>query len=172
MDGMSTETFDPAELLNVRVALPAGFEIDTDHSRLDLAKVHDWLSTDAFWALGRSSDVVSRAAAASVNFGVYGADGVQLGYARVFTDGVTFGWLCDVYIAREARGRGLGTALSKVIVDAVRPLGLKRFMLSTLDAHELYAKAGFVPFPDPQKLMVLDGDDAGGAAPVLPGVRM
>lgn len=167
---MTGENAKTTELLAVRVVLDTGFEVDTDRSRLDLAKVHAWLSTDAFWALGRSFDVVSRAAAASVNFGVYGPDGAQVGYARVFTDGVTFGWLCDVYIAREARGRGLGTALSKVIVDAVRPLGLKRFMLSTLDAHEVYAKAGFVPFPDPRKLMVLEADDPGGADPALPDV--
>ncbi|MFJ3956285.1 GNAT family N-acetyltransferase [Arthrobacter sp. NPDC090010] len=76
------------------------------------------------------------------------------------TDGVTFGWLCDVYIAREARGRGLGRQLSQTIVDVVRPLGLKRFMLSTLDAHELYSKAGFIPLPEPEKLMVLDDLEA------------
>jgi GNAT superfamily N-acetyltransferase len=139
----------------VRVELHDGFVVDTDRSRLDLATVHHWLSTDAFWALGRSFDAVSQAAQASINFGVYDADGAQVGYARVFTDTVTFGWLCDVYIARHVRGRGLGTALSEVIVDAIRPLGLNRFMLSTVDAHDLYAKTGFIPFPGPQKLMVL-----------------
>ncbi|MEX0427632.1 GNAT family N-acetyltransferase [Nocardioides sp. DS6] len=141
--------------LSVRVDLHDGFVVDTARARLDLARVHEWLSTDAFWAIGRSLEAVSRAADASVNFGVYDPEGEQVGYARVVTDGVTFGWLCDVYLARVARGRGLGTALSQVIVDAVRPLGLKRFMLSTVDAHQVYAKAGFVPFPDPQKLMVV-----------------
>ena len=75
-----------------------------------------------------------------MNVGVYNSDGKQVGYARVVTDGVTLGWLCDVYIAREVRGRGLGTALSKVVVEALRPLGLRRFMLSTADAHEIYAE--------------------------------
>lgn len=49
------------------------------------------------------------------------------------THGVTFGWLCDGDIAREVRGRGIGTALPQVIVDAVRPLDPQRFMLSTRD---------------------------------------
>ena len=89
--------------------------VDTDHGRLDLERVHRWLSTDAYWALGRSRDFVERAAAASVNFGVYGPDGAQVGYARVVTDGVAFGWLCDVYVAREVRGRGLGVALSRTV---------------------------------------------------------
>lgn len=139
----------------VRVELHDGFVVDTDRSRLELATVHHWLSTDAFWALGRPFEAVSQAAQASINFGVYNDQGTQVGYARVFTDTVTFGWLCDVYIAHHVRGRGLGTALSEVIVDAIRPLGLNRFMLSTVDAHDLYAKTGFIPFPDPQKLMVL-----------------
>lgn len=142
--------------VEVHVSIHDGFVVDTDPSRLDLAVVHEWLSTDTYWATGRSLDAVSRAADASVNFGVYDSDGKQVGYARVVTDGVTLGWLCDVYIAREVRGRGIGTALSKVIVDAIRPLGLRRFMLSTADAHEIYAGVGFVPCPDPQKLMTLD----------------
>lgn len=142
--------------VEVYVSIHDGFVVDTDPSRLDLAVVHEWLSTDTYWATGRSLDAVSRAADASVNFGVYDSDDKQVGYARVVTDGVTLGWLCDVYIAREVRGRGIGTALSKVIVDAIRPLGLRRFMLSTVDAHEIYAGVGFVPCPDPQKLMTLD----------------
>ena len=148
---ITVTTTDPG----LKVELHDGFVVDTDRSRLELATVHHWLSTDAFWALGRSFEAVSQAAQASINFGVYDAAGAQVGYARVFTDTVTFGWLCDVYIARHVRGRGLGTALSEVIVDAIRPLGLNRFMLSTVDAHDLYAKTGFIPFPDPQKLMVL-----------------
>lgn len=152
---MAVEVIVTARGPGFRADLHDGFVVDSDRSRLDLVKVHKWLSTDAFWALGRSFEDVSKAAEASLNFGVYSPEGEQVGYARVFTDGVTFGWLCDVYIDREVRGRGLGAALSSVIVDAIRPLGLKRFMLSTVDAHELYAKSGFITFPDPQKLMVL-----------------
>ena len=142
----------------LRVNLRDDFVVDTDRSRLDLVRVHKWLSTDAFWAMGRSFEVVKRAADASINFGLYGPDGTQAGYARVVTDGVTSGWLCDVYLVPEIRGRGLGTALSRVIVDFIRPLGLRRFMLATKDAHERYAKTGFIPFPEPQNLMVLGSE--------------
>lgn len=141
--------------ISLRAALHDGFAIDTDPDRLDLERVHAWLSTDAYWALGRDRDVVRRAAAASVNFGVYAPDGAQVGYARLVTDGATFGWLCDVYIAPEARGRGIGTALAQAIVAAVQPLGMKRLMLATADAHGVYEQAGFVLHPDPQQLMVL-----------------
>jgi GNAT superfamily N-acetyltransferase len=62
-----------------------------------------------------------------------------------------------VYVARAHRGQGLGTRLAEAIVTALRPVGLKRVLLSTLDAHEVYARAGFVPMPDPERLMILDG---------------
>src|SRR6266498_997576 len=74
---------------------------------LDL--VHRWLSTDAYWALGRPRETTERAVAASLNYGVFRtADGAQVGYARAITDGATFAWLCDVYIDRGERGAGLG----------------------------------------------------------------
>ena len=132
----------------------SNYRINTDLDHIDLDKVHTWLSTDAFWAIGRSRDVVQRAAEASLNFGAFDSDGELVGYARVVTDYVTFAWLCDVYVAREARGAGLGLLLSQEVVDTLRPLGLKRVILSTLDAHGLYEKVGFSLFPDPQKLMV------------------
>lgn len=36
------------------------------------------------------------------------------------------------------------------------PYRLKRVLLSTRDAHEVYAKAGFVPVPHPESLMILN----------------
>lgn len=133
------------------------FTVDTDLSRIDLSRVHNWLSTDAFWALGRSKETVRQAAKGSMNFGVFDSDGVLCGYARVVTDRATFAWLCDVYIDRQFRGRGLGRLLAQAVVDTMTPMNLKRVLLSTLDAHGLYEQVGFVPFADPQKLMVLNG---------------
>lgn len=134
--------------------MPDAYEIDTDPARLDLARVHHWLSTDAFWAIGRPFAVVEAAARGSVNVGAYAAGGPQVGYARLVTDHATFGWLCDVYVDPAHRGHGLGLRLAEAVVAYCEPLGLKRLLLSTLDAHELYGRLGFVPVPDPQKLMV------------------
>ena len=131
--------------------------VDTDLGRIDLRKVHHWLSTDAFWALGRSVETVQRAAGGSLNFGVYDSAGGLCGYARVVTDHATFAWMCDVYIDRPSRGRGLGRLLAQAVVDTLSPMHLKRVLLSTLDAHGLYEQVGFTPFPDPQKLMILSG---------------
>ncbi|MGW8490044.1 GNAT family N-acetyltransferase [Streptomyces sp. NPDC055886] len=131
------------------------YEIDTDPDRVDIGLVHHWLSTDAFWALGRSRDLVERALRGSLNFGVYDGEGTQVAYARVVTDHATFAWLCDVYVDPAHRGRGLGVRLATAVRDHLAPYELKRTLLATLDAHELYGKVGFVPLPDPERLMVL-----------------
>ncbi|MEU5302728.1 GNAT family N-acetyltransferase [Streptomyces noursei] len=133
-----------------------GYELSTDPDRLNVDLVHHWLSTDAFWALGRSRETVEQAARASVNFAVHTPDGSQVAYARVVTDRATFAWLCDVYVAPEHRGRGLGTWLAGAVRDHLAPYRLKRVLLTTSDAHEIYARAGFVPFPTPENLMILD----------------
>lgn len=137
-------------------AVPPGFEISIDPARLDVVRIHHWLSTDAYWALGRSLETVERAIAGSVNFGAYdAASGVQTGYARVVTDHATFAWLCDVYVDRSARGTGLGTALVEAVRDYLAPCGLRRIMLATHDAHGLYEKIGFKRLGTPDKWMYL-----------------
>jgi GNAT superfamily N-acetyltransferase len=135
---------------------PGGYEISTDPARLDAELIHQWLSQDAYWALGRSREKQDKAIAGSLNFGAYrSGSGAQAGYARVVTDYATFGWLCDVYIARADRGKGLGTALAAAVRDHLAPYGLRRILLATADAHGVYAKAGFEPLAEPEKWMAL-----------------
>jgi len=123
-----------------------GYEISTDPDRIDLDRVHVWLATDAYWALGRERETVARAFAGSIGFGVYRpGDGRQVAVARVVTDGATFAWLCDVYVDPAERGRGLGTWLAGAVRDHLGELGVRRILLATLDAHGVYAKIGFRP---------------------------
>ena len=132
------------------------FSVDTDLERIDLDTVHRWLSTDSYWATGRSRETVQRAAEGSLNFGVHDAAGALCAYARVVTDRATFAWLCDVYVDREHRGQGIGHLLVRAVVDALAPMRLSRVMLATADAHELYEHVGFGPVPHPEQLMLLD----------------
>jgi GNAT superfamily N-acetyltransferase len=90
---------------------------------------------------------------------VFTREGTQVTYARVATDYATFGWLCDVLRRPCHRGRGLGARLSEAVVARFRPMRLKRLLLSTHDAHELYSRVGFVPVPHPERLMILDPSD-------------
>lgn len=133
---------------------PEGYELSTDPARLDAELIHQWLSLDAYWALGRPREKQDRAIANSLNFGVYDrVSGAQVGYARVITDRTTFAWLCDVYIAPAIRGKGLGTALAVGIREHLAPYGLRRILLATADAHGVYAKAGFAPLTQPERWM-------------------
>jgi GNAT superfamily N-acetyltransferase len=125
---------------------PDGWQLDTDPERIDRDRVHHWLSTDAYWALGRSRETTERALAGSTPYGVYRPqDGGQVAIARVVTDRATFGWLCDLYVDPQARGRGLGTWLAGSIRDHLAGYGVRRIALSTADAHGVYAKLGFTP---------------------------
>ena len=129
--------------------------VTTDPAEIDFDVVHRWLSEDAFWAIGRSRETVDQAARGSLNFGVLDADENLIGYARVVTDHATFAWVCDVYVDPAARGLGIGLLLAETVVKTLRPLKLKRTLLSTLDAHGLYEKVRFESFPNPEKLMQL-----------------
>lgn len=139
--------------------LAEGYELSTDPGRLDTERVHHWLSTDAYWAIGRPRDKQDRAIAGSLNFGVYDtASGDQVAYARVVTDMATFAWLCDVYVDRAVRGKGIGVALVGAVREHLRPYGLRRIMLATRDAHGVYEKLGFAPPAEPDIWMVLAFD--------------
>ncbi|WP_314613689.1 GNAT family N-acetyltransferase [Streptomyces stackebrandtii] len=132
------------------------YEISADPDRIDGARVHHWLSTDAYWALGRPREKQDAAIAGSLNFGAYhGETGEMAAYARVITDYATFAWLCDVYVDPQARGTGLGTALVEAVRDHLAPHGLRRILLATADAHGVYEKVGFTPLQNPDKWMAL-----------------
>jgi GNAT superfamily N-acetyltransferase len=130
-----------------------GYTLSTDPGRMDLDQVHTWLSTDAYWALGRPRDVVERGFAGSLAFGVYRPDGVQVAVCRAVSDWATFAWLCDVYVDRAERGRGLGTWMVGVACEEVGARGVRRILLATNDAHGVYAKFGFVPLTNPERWM-------------------
>ncbi|MGX4693234.1 GNAT family N-acetyltransferase [Streptomyces sp. JNUCC 63] len=136
--------------------LADGYEISTDPDRLDVERVHRWLSTDAYWALGRTREKQDRAIEGSLNFGVFEVlSGEQVAYARVVTDRATFAWLCDVYVDPAVRGKGIGTALAGAVREHLRPYGLRRVMLATHDAHGVYEKLGFRPLERPGQWMAL-----------------
>ncbi|MFE2099934.1 GNAT family N-acetyltransferase [Streptomyces sp. NPDC059468] len=135
--------------------LPDGYEFSADTARVDVDRVHGWLSTDAYWAIDRPREKHERAMASSINFGVYAtASGEQVAYARVVTDGALFAWLADVYVDPSVRGKGVGTAFVGRIRDHLRPFGLRRMLLATEDAQGVYEKVGFRPLDRPDQWMV------------------
>jgi hypothetical protein len=137
-----------------------GYTISTDTARLNLPFVHDFLSNHTYWAQNRPFDVVCRAVENSLNFGVYQGD-QQVGFARIITDYATFAWLCDVFIVPEQRKNGLGKWLVECVVNHPDLKPLRRLLLATRDAHELYSKyGGFVPLANAERWMEKFNPDA------------
>ena len=132
------------------------YEISTDRSRLDLPRVHRFLSTEAYWSPGVSFETVERSVAGSLPFGVYTEGGEQVGFARVVTDYATFAWIADVYIEAEHRGHGLGKRLVEAILAEPELQGLRRWLLATADAHELYRRYGFDAVQNTGRFMALE----------------
>ncbi|MDQ1637988.1 MAG: hypothetical protein QOF62_1327 [Pyrinomonadaceae bacterium] len=126
--------------------------ITTDRSRLDVAFIHNFLSTQTYWAVGRSIQVVQRSIDNSFCFGIY-RETDQIGFARVVTDFATFAWLADVFVVPEHRGRGLAKWLMEVILAHSELQGFRRWVLATKDAHSLYEQFGFIPLHRPERWM-------------------
>jgi len=125
--------------------------ISTDRSRIDVAAVHAFLS-QSYWSPGIPEDVVRRGIAGAVCFGMYHGH-AQVGFARVITDQATYAYLADVYVLEAHRGRGLAKWLMEVIMSHPALQGLRRFALSTRDAHALYRQFGFEVVANPERQM-------------------
>ncbi|MEI2827381.1 MAG: GNAT family N-acetyltransferase [Dermatophilaceae bacterium] len=91
-------------------------------------------------------------------WGAYAA-GAQVAVLRVVTDGAVFAWLCDVYVEPAHRGRGVGSALVAAAVADLEGRGVRRMLLATRDAHEVYAAHGFTSLADPGMWMERDRRD-------------
>ncbi|HEU4542061.1 MAG TPA: GNAT family N-acetyltransferase [Jiangellaceae bacterium] len=129
------------------------YEVDDDVERLQLDVVHGFLR-EAYWSPGVPRDVVERAIRNSLVVGLYAPDGRQVGMARAVTDRATFAWIADVFVLPQHRGRGLGRFVVEALLEHPDMSGLRRLMLATADAHELYRSYGFEDLADPESYLV------------------
>lgn len=132
--------------------MDGALHIDTSREALDRDMIHAFLAEQAYWSCGIPRETVERAIEGSLCFGGY-LDGRQIAFARVVTDGATFGYLADVFVLPAYRGQGHARALIAAVMAHPQLQGLRRFSLATLDAHALYAGFGFTAPSGPQNLM-------------------
>jgi GNAT superfamily N-acetyltransferase len=125
--------------------------VSTDKSKLDVAFIQHFLK-DIYWAAGRTIEEVQRTIDASVCFGIY-LDNKQIGFARVITDYVVFGYVMDVFIAEEHRKKGYSSILIESMMNEPQLKEIKIWRLATTDAHFLYEKFGFTALNHPEKMM-------------------
>jgi GNAT superfamily N-acetyltransferase len=134
------------------------YTITTDKDKINLGYTHNYLSKESYWAQHIPLHVVRRSIEGSLCFAVL-HEGKQVGFARVITDEATFAYLCDVFIDPGHRGLGLSKWLMQVIIDYPTLQGLRRFLLATRDAHDLYRQYGFTPLTLPDRWMQVHKPD-------------
>ena len=102
------------------------------------------LLKQTYWADKRDMETIKKSIENSLCYGAYLTDGgMQIGFARVITDYATSYYICDVIVDKKYRGYGIGKALVEAIISDYRLNNLTG-ILKTSDAHELYAKYGFI----------------------------
>lgn len=102
------------------------------------------LLKNAYWAKDREYATMYTAIQNSINYAIFEKkSNLLIGFARVVTDYSTIYYLCDVFIAEEYRGMGLGTALVEWIVCKEEKLRGINGLLKTRDAKSLYERYGF-----------------------------
>jgi GNAT superfamily N-acetyltransferase len=145
------------------------FLVSTDRNRLDLDLIYQFL-TNCYWAKGIPKDVVARSIEHSLCFGIYDGSreksprlaqaarhgapaSAQIGFARVISDFTTYAYIADVFVLESHRGQGIGKLLMECIQQHPQLQGLRRWSLTTADAHGLYSQFGFAPLKWPERYM-------------------
>lgn len=128
------------------------FTVTTNQADLDIPLIHQFLSEQTYWAKGIPRATLERAIEHSLCFGGYLGTS-QVAFARVISDYATFAYLCDVFVLSAHRGNGYSKQLMEAINAHPQLQRLRRFMLITRDAHDLYAEFGFSVTAKPQGVM-------------------
>ncbi len=137
------------------------YSISCDPAKVDSDLVAGFLAS-SYWAKGIPAATVERALKNSLCFVLLHNDS-QVGFARVISDRATIAYLGDVFILPDHRGKGLSKWLMECVVGHPELQGLRRWILATRDAHDLYRKFGFTALKDPDAFMELhDANVYGG----------
>ncbi|MGN2375632.1 GNAT family N-acetyltransferase [Sphingobacterium spiritivorum] len=129
------------------------YKIKTGFNRMDVQSVHYFISEESYWAQGVPYDIVEKSLRNSFCIGVFDEEGKQIAFARIISDRATYGYLSDVFVLKQYRGKGISKMLMEHIMNLKWVKQLRRFMLFTEDAQELYTVYGFRKISDPEKFM-------------------
>jgi GNAT superfamily N-acetyltransferase len=128
------------------------FNISCDNKKLDISLIHRYLSEESYWAKNIPIETVNQSIENSLNFGVYFKN-QQIGFARIISDYATFAYLFDVFILPEYQKKGLSKWLLESIETHPNLQNLRRWMLMTFDAQEVYKKNGWNIASHPERVM-------------------
>ena len=128
-----------------------GFTVSDDPARLDRDVIERFL-TGSYWAKNIPRATLDKSLRNSLCFALLEGER-QIGFARVVSDRATIAYLADVFVLPEFRGRGLAKWLLTCVLAHPELQGLRRWVLATRDAHDLYRKLGFTPLKRPEIFM-------------------
>lgn len=131
-----------------------GFLFSDQKELLQIDRIHRYLSKVSYWAKDIPVETVAASIQNSLCFGIY-KSGIQIGFARWITDKATFGWLCDVYVEEDYRGKGLAKKLISFMIFHPDLQNLRRYQLATHDTHGLYEQFGFSQIKNPENQMAI-----------------
>lgn len=126
--------------------------ISTDKKKIDLELTHDILA-NSYWSKDVSLIDVRKGIDNSMCFGVYKKE-KQIGFARVITDTISFGYISDVFVIETERGNGYSKLLMNEICFHPDLKEVKNWYLVTKDAQRLYKQSGFAKFLIPNREMM------------------
>lgn len=102
-----------------------------------------------YWTQALTHEALARAQRGSTAWVGAFADGQLIGTARAMSDGARLAWIYDVVIAAPWRGRGVGEALVRLLLDHPAVRGVGKVLLGTRDAMAFYARFGFEEVASP-----------------------
>ena len=126
----------PAGMDDVSLACSLG-------GRADAAAAAEML-VGAYWNEDMTREAILRAhLGSSAWVGARDAAGRLVATARAIGDETKRAWIYDVMVAPERRGRGLGEAVVRLLLDHPAVRHARRVYLGTRDAQGFYARLGF-----------------------------
>ena len=130
------------------------YTITSDKSLMLLGDIHHWLSTESYWCNGIPFDIFERSFEHSFCIGAL-QDGKQIAFARLITDYATFGYLADVFVTADHRGKGISKKMLQILFNLEWVKGMRCLRLATKGTHGLYKQFGFTACSFPDRIMEL-----------------
>ena len=129
--------------------------ISKDKSLLNVEAIQEFIA-NSYWGNNRTIEDVKTTIEHSYCFGIYTTENEQIGFARVVTDYIYFGYFMDVIILDKFQGQGYGKKLVAFMLEDPIIINLKTLALKTKDAHKMYERYGFNKIGDSALWMSVD----------------
>jgi N-acetylglutamate synthase-like GNAT family acetyltransferase len=128
---------------SIKIEQPSESDLDVIHAAL----------AETYWSPGIPRATVALAFRNSLAALARDEAGELIGFARLVTDKATVAWLCDVIVLPEHQAKGIARNLVRAFQAHPDLQNLRRWLLSTKDAHGVYSALGFRPLDAPERMM-------------------